>query len=315
MDEVAESAGEVFGEGVKYDMPKHIDLTGQIIGNWKVLKVDHIDKHHNYKYECECQLCHKTKRIMYKQAIEKTNTYGCGCNKILDLTGFKTGHYTVLYKAEDVSDMAFPRKAWMCQCDCGTVRRITETTLINNKNENYSCGCLRKKINDIIIHDDYIEIILNNSDNNCLIDTEDYELIKNNHWVLSSDGYAISSSGDLFRKRMHRIIMHVNNDLLIDHINRNRLDNRKSNLRIVDNQHNSFNQTIRSTNTSGVIGVTWWKRDQNWSAQIKYNYKSHRLGYFDNFDDAVIARLNAEIKYFGKEYAPQKHLFERYGIE
>ena len=298
-------------------MPTHIDLTGQVIGNWEILKLDHIDKHHNYKYLCKCKLCNKTERVMSKYSIEKSKIYGCGCNKILDLTGLKVGHYTVLYKAENISDMAFPRKAWMCQCDCGTIRRITETTLINNKDENYSCGCQRRKLNDYIIHDDYIEIILTNSDKNCLIDIDDFERIKNDSWSFSSDGYVISSSGLYQNKRMHRVIMNIQNDnkQLVDHINRNRLDNRKNNLRIVDSQHNSFNQKLRSTNTSGVTGVTWWKRDQNWTAQIRYNYKNHRLGYFDNFEDAVKARLQAEIKYFGKDFAPQRHLFERYGIK
>ena len=55
-------------------------------------------------------------------------------------------------------------------------------------------------------------------------------------------------------------------------------------------------------------------RDQNWLAQIKYNYKRYFLGYYDKFEDAVKARLNAELQYFGMELAPQRHLFEQYGI-
>ena len=43
--------------------------------------------------------------------------------------------------------------------------------------------------------------------------------------------------------------------------------------------------------------------------------KEINLGYFDNIEDAVKARLEGELKYFGAEFAPQRHLFEQYGIE
>lgn len=57
----------------------------------------------------------------------------------------------------------------------------------------------------------------------------------------------------------------------------------------------------------------WYKAGQKWAANIKCNKQSFHLGYFINKDDAIRARLNAEVKYFG-EFAPQKHLFEKYGI-
>lgn len=50
-------------------------------------------------------------------------------------------------------------------------------------------------------------------------------------------------------------------------------------------------------------------------AQIKYNYKRIFLGYYDDIEDAIRARLKAELKYFGKEFAPQRHLFKEYGIK
>ena len=99
----------------------------------------------------------------------------------------------------------------------------------------------------------------------------------------------------------------------IDHINRNPLDNRKENLRVVTHIQNMQNVGIKKNNSSGVIGVR--KRDENdtWRAYIKYNKKTINLGTFQTKEDAVIARLNAENKYL-KEFAPQKHLFEQYGI-
>ena len=54
-------------------------------------------------------------------------------------------------------------------------------------------------------------------------------------------------------------------------------------------------------NTSGYVGVSWIKSRRKWKSQIKINYKTYNLGDFKNITDAVTARINAEIKYFGKQ--------------
>ena len=74
-----------------------------------------------------------------------------------------------------------------------------------------------------------------------------------------------------------------------------------------------MNQSLRCDNTTGYIGVSWKEDKQKWSATIGVDGKTVRLGYFDNKDDAIRARLNAEMRYFG-EFAPQQHLYEQYGI-
>ena len=61
------------------------------------------------------------------------------------------------------------------------------------------------------------------------------------------------------------------------------------------------------------MGVGWYKRYDKWRAYIKVD-KNITLGYFENKDDAIRTRLKAEQKYFG-EFAPQKHLYEQYGIQ
>lgn len=52
------------------------------------------------------------------------------------------------------------------------------------------------------------------------------------------------------------------------------------------------------TNTSGVRGVSWSKRDQTWEAYIKFKGTFHHLGHYKNIEDAVKARKRAEEKYF-----------------
>ena len=79
----------------------------------------------------------------------------------------------------------------------------------------------------------------------------------------------------------------------IDHINRNRSDNRFCNLRPVTSAENMQNTTDRTNNTSGHRGVTWHKQRQKWQAQISVNNKHKYLGLFDNLEDAIAARTNA----------------------
>lgn len=66
-------------------------------------------------------------------------------------------------------------------------------------------------------------------------------------------------------------------------------------------------------NKSGIVGVSWNKKRNNWKSVLVFEGKEKYLGSFKNKDDAIKARLLAEIQYYG-EYAPQKHLFNQYGI-
>lgn len=83
----------------------------------------------------------------------------------------------------------------------------------------------------------------------------------------------------------------------IDHINGIRDDNRIVNLRDVSSGDNGKNSSIPSHNTSGVLGVCWHKHTGRWRAQIQVEGKVIHLGCFDYFNDAVISRQEANIKY------------------
>jgi len=74
-----------------------------------------------------------------------------------------------------------------------------------------------------------------------------------------------------------------------------------------------MNRSLQPNNTSGIIGVHLNKNNK-WVAQIMLNRKTNYLGSFSNKKDAVIERLKAEKEYFGEEFAPQRHLFKKYGI-
>jgi hypothetical protein len=82
-----------------------------------------------------------------------------------------------------------------------------------------------------------------------------------------------------------------------DHINHIRNDNRLENLRAVECYENSKNQTIKRTNKSGVVGVSWKKQRNRWTANIQLNKKQYYLGMFLNKEEAIAARQDANIKY------------------
>lgn len=80
----------------------------------------------------------------------------------------------------------------------------------------------------------------------------------------------------------------------IDHINQDKSDNRLENLRLADQSVNMHNTKVRSTNKSGVTGVSWRADRNKWNARIKVGYKNFNLGLFDKMEDAVAARKKAE---------------------
>ena len=119
---------------------------------------------------------------------------------------------------------------------------------------------------------------------------------------MSNKGYVMYSSNKdgLHNKLLHRIIMNCPDDMFIDHINRDRLNNMRSNLRIATPQQNMMNKGKQKNNTTGVIGVSWNKAREKWEVRIMLNNKKINLGYFKDFEDACKARKDGEIKYFGE---------------
>ena len=130
-------------------------------------------------------------------------------------------------------------------------------------------------------------------------DLEDYDKIKDYCWYIDN-GYVVNGCNI----RLHRLITDCPDDNVVDHIHgkKSRNDNRKSNLRICTQQLNTVNKSMQSNNTSGVIGVYWEKSCNKWRAYINFNKKRKSLGCYNDFNDAVKAREEAEEKYFG-EYA------------
>lgn len=200
-------------------------------------------------------------------------------------------------------------KIWKCLCDCGNYINVPSTSLSSGNTK--SCGCLHKKVsqkngkehrnlNRYELNENKPCFGYTRNGEQFIFDYDDYEKINEYTWSLNPEGYVISLPfGEPIR--MHRLIMDAPQNMEVDHINHNPADNRKENLRIVEHYENITYSKTRVDNTSGRKGVYWDKSRQKWMAAITFNKKTYHLGRFENFEDAVRAREEAE-KTIHKEF-------------
>ena len=244
-----------------------------------------------------------------------------------DLTGHCFGKLIVICQAEDHIQANGRHEArWLCECNCEAHNRVFVRQADLKRGHTRSCGCLRseetaeankikkKKINQYTVVNDIVVGLTFNTQKEFYVDVKNFDKIKDICWCETIQrgmprlmGRDIETGKNIF---MHQLLGFAN----YDHIDRNELNNLESNLRPATASENSQNRKRNSNNTSGVIGVGWDKNCQKWVARIKIQGHSIYLGSFINKDEAIITRLKAEQKYF-KEFAPQIHLYEKYGIQ
>lgn len=133
-----------------------------------------------------------------------------------------------------------------------------------------------------------------------LVDDEDYEMLigLGVRWCVN-DGYAFNR----VYGRMHRFLVSAPKDTMVDHINGDKLDNRKENLRFATNSQNQANRKV-ARGVSKFKGVTWQKRTYDasrgyWKAQIVVNGELHYLGKYDTDLEAAKAYNEAAERFFG----------------
>ncbi|WP_340391274.1 HNH endonuclease [Macrococcoides caseolyticum] len=141
----------------------------------------------------------------------------------------------------------------------------------------------------------FIEVFHKENRFECILDEESFSIVKEHkgRWSIKNDGYPYANirqlNGSFKKVSMQRFIMKPQKDMIVDHINRNILDFRKSNLRIVTRGQNTQNISINgnSRNTTGHRNIC--RRGKKYEVQVKGEY----LGRFETLEEAIKVRDNA----------------------
>lgn len=134
-----------------------------------------------------------------------------------------------------------------------------------------------------------------------IVDDEDFECLNKFKWRYLN-GYAVRtvtiSKGVRKPEWMHRVINKTPKEFLTDHINHNKLDNRKKNLRAVSASLNLLNRGVRKDNKSGYTGVYWHKQHKKWYVQINFLGEHIFVGLFNSKQQAIMAHSKAIDQYY-----------------
>ena len=268
----------------------------------------------------QCCKEHKTSReiseILNGRTVNAIDIHikSLGLNKIYDrtrlddLTGKMFGNWKVLKRIEDyVTPSGYTHTQYLCECQCEnkTIKPQLSSNLKAGKTR--SCGCLLREYisnslktsNKYDLTGEYGIGYTENGDE-FYFDLEDYDLIKEYKWHLDKAGYLVACVKDTTIK-MHRLIMGVtDSNIQVDHRKHKVNDNRKSELRLATATENAMNKRLLDNNTSGTTGVYFDKRKNKWKAQIGYMGKVFAIGGFNDRQDAINARKEAEELYFGE---------------
>ena len=245
-----------------------------------------------------------------------------------DLVGRKFGRLEVVARAPDyIRNDGRKEVMWECRCSCGNPNTvIVMSGNLKRKNRGTkSCGCIGREVSSAMAKQSVKEMHKKNHKTNQYdlsgeygigytsngdefwFDKDDYALIKDYCWNYNKRGYVVAHNiADCCEVKLHRLVMGIDNpNIEVDHIKHpprreHKVDNRKSNLRLVVHADNAKNHVIQINNVSGTSGVHFCERDGKWIARIGVDGKRIYLGAFDSKEEAVKAREEAEIKYHGE---------------
>lgn len=229
-----------------------------------------------------------------------------------DLIGKRFGRLIVVDRNYERQQKVYEAKKyqtafWDCICDCGNEITVSGSNL--RTGGTVSCGCYRneriheqKNTKEIQwLFDNDVAIGISNSGKEFIIDLEDYDKVKNYCWRITPQGYVVANSRNGSNRIVwiHRLIMNAKDDEVVDHINWDKLNNRKSNLRIATKSQNNINIRLKSNNTVGYPGITI-NKSGNYVARISKNNVRYYLGTFKTYKEAIEARRAAEINLHGE---------------
>lgn len=262
---------------------KPSDLSGQRFGNLVAISLNEEAKRDDHCYwNCICDCGNSC--VVRSTCLKSGHTTTCGYCGGVRHSGNRDG----IYNRKKQKRKYIPVKREKEHKSSSK----TNNTHIEYKHES------KEKIgkNEYRIEGSTVYVTLSNCNDEMICDLDDWEQCKKYTWHKDDKGYPSNAN----KKRFHRLILPKKDGKVLDHINRNKLDNRKSNLRYVNFSINIANRESLAGKPSYMIGV-YSTENGKWKARIGYKRKVYHLGTFDNVEDAILARKEAEIKFYGTE--------------
>lgn len=186
---------------------------------------------------------------------------------------------------------------WLCKCKCGYEAEHTTATL---KKLTACHRCSPKGAEQLRVTQEPPSVqgarwIALTKRKFALVDATDFDLLAKFNWSYSCGAAVANVNGKMVL--MHRLLLQVTGE--VDHINRNRLDNRRGNLREATRSQNAANRD-RQSNSGHFKGVRWRPERNRWQARLTVERNEKHLGYFTDEIEAACAYNAAAIKHFGE---------------
>lgn len=195
--------------------------------------------------------------------------------KEIDITGKRFDHLVAIRRTDTyVPPCGMTVPIWLFRCDCG--KEVEMNKHMVTSGSAVSCGCMKKVItpNEYYIEDDVMHVITTKGE--FIADASDKDFILQHRWFIGKNGYVMSSK----KKLLHRML--IPGARLVDHIDRNKLNNCRTNLRSADYSINGVNKRIQSN--TGHYGISYTKN--GFVVHILGKY----AGYYKTLDEAILKR-------------------------
>lgn len=195
---------------------------------------------------------------------------------------------------------------WRCLCECGNQVAPLEYNL--RKGNSKSCGDCGKNAYHPCPDGKTVQVTSTNGFS-FFIDKSDVPLVKTKKWHVAKSQMGVQSVIASDRTYLHHLLLGNHKGMEVDHIDGNRMNNSRENLRVCTHQQNQCNQPLQRNNTSGVAGVRYYSARKKFVARIKVSQLDLHLGYYPTLLEATQARNEGMRLMFG-EYARQNDVPE-----